>query len=348
MEHYGIRGEPLQIFSQYLSNRKQCTKINTTLSEPRTVTCGIPQGSVLGPLLFNLYVNDLPKVTSLQTILFADDTVLYQSNKCSKTLERDINVGTAAVDDWLRCNKLTLNYNKTKFMLFSNSKKTDFAEFNVKFTGIQIQQTCEIKYLGMILDDKLTWAGHTKHVRTKVARSVGLLSKMRHYVNANALKTIYYALVHSHLSYGLLNWGRAYETHLKPLNVLQNKAIKYMTYSNQRTHSKPLYKRLAILPIIELHKFEILKFMHKYQHDKLPSTFSNLLQPLSNIHKHDTRQKSTQVYHINSVRTNAGKKTLQFLGPVEWSKIPKENKISNLSYKSFTKKIKTFLLALIG
>ena len=229
LANYGIRGVPAELIKSYLGDRCQTTVSNGTKSDPKVVTCGVPQGSILGPLLFSLYINDIPNVSSFHISLFADDACLLLSNSCPQRLEFFVNNELIKVNDWLKVNKLSVNYNKTNYIIFTK-RKAKF-KFNIKLEGHTIERVTNIKYLGVILNEKLHWAPHIHHIKNKISKSAYLISKLRHYVNLDTLKMVYYSLVYSHLIYCITSWGGAPTTVLQPILVLQRKIIRMMTFS---------------------------------------------------------------------------------------------------------------------
>ena len=199
MEKYGIRGLPLQLLKSYLNNRLQFTVVNNTKSKFNHVTCGVPQGSTLGPLLFLLYINDMPLVSNFNTKLFADDTVLILTNSCPKLLNKNVNSELVKIDERLKLNKSSLNTNKTKFMVLT--KQRSAWHFDIRIGKTNIEQVNEIKYLGVIFNDKLSWKSHIQHVCPKLSNGSWALLKLRNYVDTTTLKTVYYALIYSYLQY---------------------------------------------------------------------------------------------------------------------------------------------------
>ena len=165
---YGFRGIPLQLLKSYLTNRKQYTVVNGAFSTTRQVTCGVPQGSTLGPLLFLICINDLPSVTKFSVKLFADDTNLTMASKCANTLEVNVNLELTKVSNWMRLNKLSVNFSKTEYMLIT--KKKNIKHFQVKICDNVIQCKDHIKYLGVYIDDKLSWKYHIQQLCSKVAK----------------------------------------------------------------------------------------------------------------------------------------------------------------------------------
>ena len=148
---YGIRGTPLCLLNNYLSNRLQYTCINNIISILESISCVVPQGSILGPLLFSLYVNDKPLASSLKTTLFADDTLLIMKGYDLNNLQQQINQNLALIENWLRYNKLWLNYNKTTYLLFTKKGRIENNNFNIFINKIEIKRTDHVKYLGVYI-----------------------------------------------------------------------------------------------------------------------------------------------------------------------------------------------------
>ena len=158
--HYGIRGNALRCFESYLKNRKQFVTYNGVSSDTKLITCGVPQGSILGPLLFLIYINDLSLVCDrLISILFADDTNMFMSSKDVHSLQTVINQELILVSKWLKVNKLSLNIKKTHFMIFSN-KSDVCGQIDIRIDGEPIQAVGKTKFLGVIIDKNLTWKDH--------------------------------------------------------------------------------------------------------------------------------------------------------------------------------------------
>ena len=198
LEHYGIRDIPLNWFKSYLTKRRQILKINNAQSETLFNEYGVPQGSVLGQLLFLIYINDLHNDTNY----FVDDANLLYSSKPLKNINKRINFDLNNIVHWLRANKISLNTSKTEIILFRTKKKIDIKEhMNFRISGQKINIVKEAKYLGLKLDQHLTFKQHMDTIKLKLNRANSLLAKIRYHVDSKLLKTIYSAIFESHLQY---------------------------------------------------------------------------------------------------------------------------------------------------
>jgi len=165
--HYGIRGVSHKLFSNFLHNRMQCTQIGAFKSSYKRISCGVPQGSVISPLLFLIYISDIARASLFHTTLFADDINRRMSNSCFNVLQTTVNLELCKIDNWLRANKLSLNYNKTTFMLL-NSQKHNPTSFKVIINNHSISPEDKLKYLGVLFDNELSWKPHVQKVKTQL------------------------------------------------------------------------------------------------------------------------------------------------------------------------------------
>ena len=197
LEYYGIRGAPNDWFVSYLSNRRQYVSLFGTNSDYQPVTCGVPQGSVLGPLLFLLYINDMPKCSNiLEFHLFADDTNLFLNNPSILNLETNLNVELEKVSQWLYANKLSLNIEKTSFVVFHSPQRRIAHKLNLSISNMPVKSDNQVKYLGLIFDSNLNWKPYLHELSKEVSRGIGVLSKIRYYVNRNILHQLYYSIIY--------------------------------------------------------------------------------------------------------------------------------------------------------
>ena len=341
LEHYGIRGIALEWFKNYLTNRKQIIKYKSEKSESLTIKCGVPQGSVLGPLLFLIYMNDISRSSEiLSIILFADDTNLFFSHKNLFTLKETMNRELSKIASWLSANKLSLNIKKTHFIIFKSRGKKSNQHVSIIINNQEIEQVKCTKFLGLYIDDEFTWKYHIDQVASKISKMTGILAKARHYLSLKTLQTIYDTMVYPYLTYCNIVWASTYPSRLKSLFMLQKKIVRIMTFAKYKENSKPLFLSLKILNIYELNIYLMALFMYSYFNENLPSYFNNYFKLNEMIHSHNTRTASN--IFIDYKRTNYGKFSLKFRGAQIWNKLPKDLKLSK-SYRQFKQSSKVYV-----
>ena len=319
LDHYGIRGIT-QLWSQdYLKNRKKIVKYNQIKSKEMVIKSGVPQGSILGPILFLLYINDIENCSKLISfILFANDANICYSNKCLKTLNNIIQTEIDKVAEWLNVNKLSLNTTKTKIILFRSPNKKPSQTIKININGKNIEQVKSTTFLGIIIDECLTWKDHIAKVAKKIIRAAGIIAKIRHFVNRNTLKLIYYALVYPYFIYGNLTWGNTYKSRIQKIMNIQKKIVRLMTFKSYLEHSEPIFKDLNILDIFKINDYLTALFMFRYYHlNNLPDFFKNYFVTNNQIHEHNTRNASK--LHKCYKRTNYVKHTLSNKGVDVWN-----------------------------
>ena len=268
LEHYGIRGTANQWFSSYLTNRTQYVSILGYDSSTKTISHGVPQGSVLGPLLFLIYINDLHKaIKNSKVFHFADDTNLLNISNSPKKMQKMVNADLKILYSWLLANKISLNCDKTEIIFFRKPGDKS-PDLKIKMNGHRIFPSTSIKYLGMHLDATLSGAFHAKILSKKLKRANGILCKARHYVSNDELRSLYFALFSSHLIYASQIWGQVTNTFNKNIFKLQNRALRIITFSDFNANSNPLYTNLNILKLRD----EIVLQNCLFVHDSLSNT----------------------------------------------------------------------------
>ena len=280
LEYYGFRGIVKKWLADYLSNRTQFVEFESYKSNRRNIECGVPQGSILGPLLYLIYVNDIPRAANADILSFADDTSLLLSNP---DIEQLYVTANTELYKWFCANTLSLNASKTKYIIFrSNHQRFNNNEHSVQIDGVKL---CQIgrnhnekstKFLGVFIDEFLTWESHINHIHSTISRAIFMIKQVKNLLPTDSLKTLYYTMIHPYLTYGILAWGNATQANLKKIIVLQKRAIRIIHKVPYNGHTEPLHKKSKILKLGDQYKFEATLFMHNYAMGKLPLSFANM------------------------------------------------------------------------
>ena len=347
LEHYGIRDVALRWFKSYLSDRRQYTFLNGINSQISTINCGVPQGSVLGPLLFLIYINDLPNISNKLTFfLFADDTNIFYESTSRVKLEKFLNKELRKLYTWLIVNRLALNIDKTKFVEFHSYNKPINTFLKLRINKKPITRTNNIKYLGIILDSSLSWKDHINKISSKIKRVIGLMYKIRPYVFTKTLRMLYYSLIYPHLIYGIEVWGSACNTTINRVLILQKRAVRVIAYKDKRQDdyslpaSRPLFVNLKILRINEIFKIYLSCFVYRCLKKLCMPQFHTWFVPTS-LSQALTRRSCTQGnVNIPRVRsTFCGLKSIKYLGSKIWNDLPRKIKLCE-TFPSFKLEIK--------
>ena len=216
----------LKWFQSYLFDRKQFVTFNGVSSELLVNNCEVPQGSVFGPLLFLLYINDLPNISKiLNFYLFADDTNIYYESNSLNELEKTVNKELSKLYLWLNVNRLSLNIDKTNFIIFHPFNKPSKTQVTIKINKKALNEKECIKYLGVIIDSSLSWKHHIVSLSKKISRAIGIMYKLSPFLPLNVMKNVYYSLIYSHIVYAIEVWGPAFKTELNKIFVLQKRVM---------------------------------------------------------------------------------------------------------------------------
>lgn len=304
LEHYGIRGVGLNWFKSYLSDRKQFVSIDNTNSETKLISCGVPQGSILGPLLFLVYINDLNKaILSSKVFHFADDTSLILSDLSYKKLVKLMNQDLRLLNEWLRANKLCLNVLKSELLIFNPLNKNGDSSYKIKLDGKILIPTNNVKYLGILVDNKLNWSYQISSLSKRLSRAIGILSKLRYNMPKNALRMVYHSIFNSLLLYGCQIWGINSKINNTKIQNLQDRAIRKITFSKSNCDIDQLYKDLKLLKFKDMLFVQNCILMSRVVNDLLPQSFKSNFCQRSDIHHHRTRAATLNQLDIPTVLT---------------------------------------------
>lgn len=314
LNYYGFDDSSILLMKRYLENRYQCVCVNNSNSSIRKIKHGVPQGSILGPTLFLIYVNDLPHSSNDAThILFADDTTLGGSSSDIESMDYKVNKVQLEVNEWFLSNRLSLNSEKTQVLYFS-LREID-------------KNTDSIKLLGIILDSKMSWENHINSVASVLSRKLYILRRLKSTVSQSTLITAYFGFIHSRLSYGILVWGHS--CHTAKLFAIQRKCIRIIANLKFRDDCRSYFKSLRIMTLPAVYIFNCLIHVKKNYND-----FSSL------DHIYNTRHKNMLQPEFN--RLSCTRNSLRYYCSVFYNKLPLN--IKELPLSPFTVKIKNLLI----
>ena len=322
LEHYGIRGTTLDLLKSYLSNRSQYVQIEKSKSETRFVSCGVPQGSVLGPLLFLLFINDLPLCCpSGKVRIFADDTTIFFHSDSIENIIETASIIMTQLTRWFNANKLTLNAEKSSFTLFkSGRKKISNIPNYIEFLDNQIKRTTHIKFLGVTIEENLSWNLHINEICNKLKRLFHIFYNIRDYLSKENIKTIYYTLIYSRIKYGITLFSQAGSSKIKKIQTLQNQLLKVLLKKDYRHSTNELHKSLDILKVNDIAEQEIATFVHKYFLNKLPPVFNDYFKTLAQQHQRNTRN-GHNLLSILSHKTDIPSSSMRISGAKVWNNL---------------------------
>ena len=268
LEHYGFRGHSLQLLKSYVSERKQYTTVNNSTSNVKSLNYGVPQGSVLGPLLFLIYVNDIQHCIDKKKIkLFADDTGVFQFNKDLRIVIKEASENFEKIYNWFLANQLELSLEKSHFIIFhSKRKKMPFQVDRIHFGNKSIPRVNFTKYIGMTIDEHLSWELHVDGILKSLYKYYRLFYHMRHFVNKSLIRTIYYSCVYSRIQYGIEVYGTCKMGLINKLQINQNKLLRILGCKDRYYNSQLLHKEYGILDITGIRDMLILKFVYSCVH----------------------------------------------------------------------------------
>lgn len=342
LNHYGIRGIANSWFRSYLKNREQFVSVDGCDSSKRFIKHGVPQGSVLGPLLFLIYINDLPNILrNCKTNLFADDTCLLFDDIKLQLLETKVNFDLSNLSTWLKANKISLNEDKTEVLLFRSKNKSVPYKMKLLLNGFNLNFSTQVRYLGLQLDEHLSWNYHFDLLAKKLCRANGILAKLRHFVPMSILRSIYFALFHSHVAYAAIIWGQAINYNSRVCR-LQRRCIRIMTFSHFNADVKLLFINNCIPYLPEFIFACNIKLVYQTLKRLTPTSLQNCLNYREITHYYSTRNRELKILERPKANTlNYGLKSIKYQSLLNWNQLLLHTKLELTTLSPFILRRKT-------
>ena len=330
LDHYGFRGSINNWFKSYLNNRKQYVNIGNSESSLKDIKFGVPQGSILGPLLFILYINDMSKCTQLKLLHFADDSTAFMPFRNPISICSTINSELLKIDDWVRANQLSLNASKTTYSIFSAKKINLTSNITIRNTNIARSQ-CQ-KFLGVLLDENLNFQAHINSICLKVSRATGIIRKMKDIAPPNILMKLYYALAYPHITYAIEVWGKSSKTAIKRLTNKLSRVQKLM----------PMNESNRLLKYEQIYSLFCLVKFHKYYIMEENIYFQDKFRKLQASHNINTRHNFNNLFNTPSINSSKIHRSFYYFSMKKWNLIPASLRSINKP-NSFKKQLKKHL-----
>ena len=345
---YGVRNTESKWFQSYLSDRQQLCKVNGISSNLQFIKCGVPQGSCLGPLVFLLFINDMPlSLHNSKVTMYADDTSLAYAFNSIDDITTAMNTELESLKKWLHGNKLALNVTKTTSMIIGTNRKLhesnsgELIQAHFKISGEAIEQKTSVKYLGVILDNQMKWIDHINLISSKVSRAIGIIKCAKKVLPFNLLKMLYLGLVEPHFRYCCSVWGSCGATTRKAPDKLQNRAIRIITNSAYDVSVGPLLKQLQLPSISDMSKQESASMVYKALNAEAPIYLAEQFTRVSDITSRTLRSSNLSL-RPPRLKSRNGQNCFAYRGSYIWNSLSSEIK-SSRTYGSFQTKLKAML-----
>jgi hypothetical protein len=321
LQSLGLDSSAVSWFHSYLKDRSMVTCLNEIRSSPGYPSAGVPQGSVLGPSLFSTFINDFPQaIPSSTTILFADDTTIYVSGTNVQEISSVLQSCLDATHIWMTNNGLKLNSTKSKCMLIHSSRKRDFPPLNLYLLGSQVEQVSSFNFLGVIINDTLTWSDHISFISKKVARSICLLRRLSWFLPQSLLVLFLKSYILPVLDYCDVVWNSCTKKDAQHLESLLNFACRVVLHRGKHESATAARSDLGLTTLGVRRKLHVARLMHKCVHAHSPPYLASLFPLPSSHHHHFTRSSSTT--NLPFVRSSFGQHAFSFSGASLWRSLP--------------------------
>ena len=325
---YGINNEALKWFSSYLDNRTQRIKLGSHMSQREKIKYGVPQGSILGPLLFVLYINDLPCIVNHCDIdMYADDTSLKSHGLSILDVSEKLQNDCRLIEIWLRNNLMVVNTSKSKSMAICSYQKrasleSDFIQLN--FEGTELEQVDECKILGLLIDENLSFKPQIDRICSKISSFIGLLYRIRPFVDRKCLILFYNSFILPLIDYWLNIWFSAANVHIQKVQVLQNRAARAILNVSYDTSSAFMLKELNIMSVKNRGIYQTCLLMFKVLNCEA-SEYLNVFNNVQNAN-YVLRSNDQSLLEVPTAKTETFKKSFSYSGAALWNSLPKNIK----------------------
>ena len=318
--HYGVRSFCLDWFRSFLTGRSQHVVVSGVISDDLPLNCGVPQGSVLGPLLFLIFINDLPNSSKkLNFTLFADDSTLsYKFDPKSPLMATNtLNEELSKVYSWLVLNKIKINIEKTNYIVFSYRREIKLNR--IAMGNGEISREACVKFLGVLIDQNLNFSKHIGYTKCKMSKGLGVLHKLKYFLPCSVMQTLYDSLIEPYVQYGVEVWGSEATCYLNGIYKVQKAAVRAIHGLPYATPTAEYFKKSGIFCVFKLYRYQLLQLMYKAVKQGINSDlFSSILRH-SEIHSHDTRNSDNLV--LPHFLMSNSQKSISYVGPKFWNEI---------------------------